>query len=128
MIEVRNQMRRTASQLRAEKIAALQAEQAEYEKRVQDASKLASHARCAVVEDLYELFNIEAEQRVRQGRSGSFPVSADRDESKRSAKLLDAVTRLLERDARTKGASPLSEPDDHTAPAPAHWSIAPQDA
>lgn len=92
-------MRRTTSQLRAEKIAALQAEQAEYEKRIQDASKFASHARRAVVEDLYELFGIEAEQRVRQGRSGAFPVSADRDESKRSARLLDAVSQLLERDA-----------------------------
>ena len=92
-------MRRTASQLRAEKIAALQAEQAEYEKRVQDASKVASQARCAVVEDLYELFGIGAEQRVRHGRSGAFAVSADRDESKRTANLLDAVSQLLERDA-----------------------------
>ncbi|WP_372983798.1 hypothetical protein [Microbacterium sp.] len=113
-------MRRTASQLRAEKIAALQAEQAEYDKRIQEGSKFANHARCAVVEDLYELFGIEVEQRVRQGRSGAFPVSVDRDESKRSARLLDAVGQLLERDsarlAAPLDASDSSGPNNATVP------------
>ena len=89
-------MRKTRSQLRAEQIAQLQAEQAEHERSVEAAMKVAKHARCAVVEELYELLDVRAEQRARESKNGVIQVSTDRDESKRTARLLDAVTQLLE--------------------------------
>lgn len=88
-------MRKTRSQLRAEQIAQLQAEQAEHEKHVESAMKLAKYARCAVVEELYELLDVQPEHKAREGKNGVIQVSTDKDEAKRTAHLLEAVTRLL---------------------------------
>ncbi|MDP3949507.1 hypothetical protein [Microbacterium sp.] len=88
-------MRKTRSQIRAEQIAQLQAEQAEHEKNVEAAMKVAKYSRCAVVEELYELLDVRSEQRPRESKNGVIQVSTDKDESKRTARLLDAVTRLL---------------------------------
>jgi len=87
-------MRLTKSQLRAEQIARLQAEQAEHDRKIEAAVKTAAYARCAAVEELYELFGIEPEQRSRSSKNGTIHVSTDRDEAKRTARLVDAVARL----------------------------------
>ncbi|MEU4014891.1 hypothetical protein AB0E56_06435 [Microbacterium sp. NPDC028030] len=88
-------MRKTRSQLRAEQIAQLQAEQAEHERSVETAVKVAKYARCAVVEELYELLDVRAEHKPRESKNGVIQVSTDRDETKRTTRLLDAVTQLL---------------------------------
>lgn len=89
-------MRMTTSQLRAKQIADLQAQQLAYERKIEDALKSAGYARCAVVEDLYELMGIEASQRKRKNRNGEIiQVISDRDESDRTARLIEAVSALL---------------------------------
>ncbi|MEV4737578.1 MULTISPECIES: hypothetical protein [unclassified Microbacterium] len=95
----------TTSQLRAKQIADLQAQQAAYERKVEEALKSAGYARCAVVEDLYELMGIEASQRKRKNRNGEIiQVLSDRDESDRTARLIEAVSSLL------NSSEPLSAP------------------
>lgn len=89
-------MRRTRSQLRAAQIAQLAAEQAAYEKSVNEAMKTAAFARCDAVEQLYELLEVKPEPPItRDGKNGPYEVATDRDEVKRSVRLIDAVSRLL---------------------------------
>lgn len=89
-------MRRTRSQLRAAKIAELKAEQAAYDKSVTEAMKVASFARCDAVEQLYELLEIKPERSItRAGKNGTYEVATDKDEVKRSARLIEAVSTLL---------------------------------
>lgn len=100
-------MRRTRSQLRAEQIAKLQAEQDAYDRSVKESVKAAALARCAAVEELYEMLGVKPEQaKTREGKSGPVQVSSDKDEAKRSARLVEAVARLVaERDEPTATAS-----------------------
>lgn len=89
-------MRRTRSQLRAAQIAALQAEQDAYDKNVNDAIKVAAFARCDAVEQLYELLDVKPEPPIiRDGKHGRYEVTSDKDEAKRAARLIEAVTVLL---------------------------------
>lgn len=89
-------MRRTRSQLRAAQIAALQAEQEAYDKNVNDAIKVAAFARCDAVEQLYELLDVKPEPPIiRDGKHGRYEVASDKDETKRAAHLIEAVTILL---------------------------------
>ncbi|AVL96161.1 MULTISPECIES: hypothetical protein [Microbacterium] len=89
-------MRRTRSQLRAAQIAALQAEQDAYDKNVNDAIKVAAFARCDAVEQLYELLDVQPEPPIiRDGKHGRYEVTSDKDEAKRAARLIEAVTVLL---------------------------------
>lgn len=89
-------MRRTRSQMRAAQIAALVAEQEEHDRRVQAAVKHAAIARCDAVEQLYELLEIDPEPTsVRAGKGGPREVSSDKDEAKRSSRLVDAVVALI---------------------------------
>jgi len=89
-------MRKTKAQIRAEKIATLVAEQDAYDKSVKEAVKLAAFARCDAVEQLYDLLEVKPESPIaREGKSGRYEVAADKDETKRSARLIDAVSALL---------------------------------
>lgn len=89
-------MRRTRSQIRAAQIAELAAEQAAHEKSVKDAMKVAAFARCDAIEQLYELLDVKPERPIRrEGKSGAYEVATDKDEAKRSARLVDAVAALL---------------------------------
>ena len=95
-------MRQTKSQLRAEQIAKLQAEQDAYDRTVKESVRAAAFARCAAVEELYEMLHIEPEKpATREGKNGSVRVAVDKDETKRSVRLVETVARLVgERDAR----------------------------
>lgn len=89
-------MRRTRSQLRAAQIARLQAEQAAYDKSVKEAMKAAAFARCDAVEQLYELLEVRPERSItREGKNGAYEVATDKDEVKRSARLVEAISGLL---------------------------------
>jgi hypothetical protein len=89
-------MRRTRSQIRAAEIAALVAEQAAYDKRVNEAIKIAAFARSDAVEQLYELLDVMPERSItRDGKNGTYEVATDKDETKRSARLVDAVAKLV---------------------------------
>lgn len=102
-------MRRTRSQIRAAQIAELAAEQAAHDARVKDAVKFAAFARCDAVEQLYELLDVRPERPTkRKGRNGPYEVATDKEEVIRTARLIDAVTRLV-------------------SPADAHGSAAPPD-
>lgn len=95
-------MRKTKSQIRAEKIAALVAEQDAYDKSVKEAMKFAAPARCDAVEQLYDLLEVKPESPIAsEGKSGRYEVAADKDETKRSTRLIEAVSALL------------AEKDDH---------------
>ncbi|SDS55520.1 hypothetical protein [Microterricola viridarii] len=98
-------MRRTKSQIRAEQIAKLHAEQEAYDRRVKESVKTAAFARCAAAEELYEMLRIEPEKpATREGKNGPVQVSTDKDETKRSARLVEAVALLVgERDLRAAG-------------------------
>ncbi|WP_422114726.1 hypothetical protein [Brachybacterium sp. UNK5269] len=90
----------TKAQRRIEQMAALAAEQREYEKRVKAATKRAAFARCEAVEQLYELLGVSEEPTtprvvVRDGTRSTTEVSSDRDESKRAARLVAAVDEVL---------------------------------
>jgi hypothetical protein len=89
-------MRRTRSQIRAAQIAKLVAEQEAHDKRVNDAMKVAAFSRCDAVEQLYELLNVGPERPIsRVGKNGAYEVATDKDEAKRSTRLVDAVSALL---------------------------------
>lgn len=89
-------MRRTRSQIRAAQIAALAAEQEAYDKSVSEAIKVAAFARCDAVEQLYELLDVEPERPIiREGKNGRYEVASDKDETKRTARLIETVTALL---------------------------------
>lgn len=62
--------------------------------------KSAAFARCAAVEELYEMLDVKPEPpKFREGRSGQVQVSSDKDETKRSRRLLDTIAEVLtERD------------------------------
>lgn len=100
-------MRKTKSQLRAEQIAKLQAEQEAYDLSVKEAVRGAAVARCAAVEELYEMLGVEHEKPMtRTGKNGPVQVSTDKDETKRSVRLVEAVARLVaERDEHLAAAS-----------------------
>ncbi|WP_138946837.1 hypothetical protein [Plantibacter sp. M259] len=88
-------MRRTKSQVRAEQIARLQKEQEAYERNIRESVKSAAFARCAAVEELYEMLGVAPERpKTREGRSGLVLVSSDKDETKRAGRLVEAVARL----------------------------------
>ncbi|MBN8423120.1 hypothetical protein JF531_01120 [Microbacterium esteraromaticum] len=89
-------MRRSRSQIRAAQIAALAAEQEAYEKSVSEAIKVAAFARCDAVEQLYELLDVQPERPIiREGKNGRYEVASDKDETKRTARLIETVTALL---------------------------------
>lgn len=89
-------MKKTKTQIRAEKIAALVAEQNAYDKSVKEAMKLAAFARCDAVEQLYDLLDVKPEPPIaREGKTGRYEVAADKDEAKRSTRLIEAVSALL---------------------------------
>ncbi|MEJ1089405.1 hypothetical protein WDU99_13880 [Microbacterium sp. Mu-80] len=89
-------MRRTRSQIRAAEIAALIAEQQAYDKKVNDAVKIAALARCDAVEQLYELLDVLPDRpTMRTGKNGPYEVASDKDERKRCARLVDTVANLL---------------------------------
>jgi hypothetical protein len=89
-------MRKTKTQVRAEQIAKLQSEQDAYDKNVKESVKTAAFARCAAVEELYDLLGIEHEKAsTREGKNGPVQVSTDKDETKRSNRLVEAVSRLV---------------------------------
>lgn len=104
-------MRRTRSQIRAAQIAALAAEQEAYDKSVKEAMKVASFARCDAVEQLYELLEVKPEQpNTRAGKNGAYEVATDKDETKRTARLVDAVTALV---SALESSLQLVAPVDH---------------
>jgi hypothetical protein len=89
-------MKKTKSQLRAEQIANLQAEQDAYDRSVKESVKAAAFARCAAVEELYEMFGVKPEPpTIREGKNGPVQVSADKDEAKRAGRLVEAIARLV---------------------------------
>lgn len=96
---------KTKSRHRAERIAelieeqeALRAEEAEHDKVVAEAIKRAGHARCAAVEELYEVLGIAEQTTQRTAKDGTVTtVRSDRDETKRAALLVEAVLALVER-------------------------------
>jgi hypothetical protein len=89
-------MRKTKTQVRAEQIAKLQYEQDAYDKNVKESVKTAAFARCAAVEELYDLLGIEHEKAsTRESKNGPVQVSTDKDETKRSNRLVEAVARLV---------------------------------
>lgn len=116
-------MRRTRSQLRAEQIAKLQAEQEAYDRGVKEAIRVAAPARCAAVEELYEMLGVEQEKPMtRSGKNGPVQVSTDKGEAKRSMRLVEAVAQLVaEHDERL-----ADEPRwPQTAPVPGTVSVSP---
>lgn len=96
--------RRTQAQIQADRLVELErekqrieAERQGYEAAVKKAQKAAGFARADVVEQLYELFDITAETTSRKHADGTvIQVAADKDETRRSRHLLDAVTQLLD--------------------------------
>ena len=112
-------MRKTKSQLRAEQIAKLQAEQEAYDRSVKEAVRVAAFARCAAVEELYEMFGVKPESpSIREGKNGPVQVASDKDETKRSVHLVEAIARLVaERDEHTAAASQQRQAATVTAPA-----------
>ena len=100
-------MRKTKSQLRAEQIAKLHAEQDAYDRKVKESVKTSAFARCAAVEELYEMLSVKQEQpTTREGKNGPVQVSTDKDEAKRSGRLVEAIARLVaERDEHAAAAS-----------------------
>lgn len=96
--------RKTQAQMQADRLVELErekqrieADRKKYEATVKKAVKSAGFARADAVEQLYELLGIEAETTPRKHADGMVTqVAADRDETRRSRRLLDAVTELLE--------------------------------
>jgi hypothetical protein len=114
-------MRKTKSQLRAEQIAKLQAEQEAYDRSVKEAVRVAAFARCAAVEELYEMFGVKPESpSIREGKNGPVQVASDKDETKRSIHLVEAIARLVaERDEQAAAASQQQQQQAATVTAPA---------
>lgn len=112
-------MRRTRSQIRAAQIAELVAEQEAHDRRVKDAMKVAAFTRCDAVEQLYELLHVKPERPIsRAGKNGAYEVATDKDEVKRSARLVDAVSALLTA-AESHPATPQPSDGGRTADSPA---------
>ncbi|MGD8216259.1 hypothetical protein [Aestuariimicrobium sp. Y1814] len=93
------------------KKAAIEAEERADAKAVKDALKYAGEARCAAVEELYELFGITEEVTERMTKDGTVRrVRKDRGEAKRAARLVEAVVALKARAAASEAASEAEEP------------------
>lgn len=89
---------KTKAQRRAEQIAALVAEQQAYEMNVKNAAKVAAFARCDAVEQLYDALGVAPEPKTqRRQKDGTVvDVATDKDETKRAARLVEAVMALVE--------------------------------
>lgn len=80
----------------AVKKRAIEAEEKADEKAVDDALKYASRARCAAVEELYEVLGIEEDFTVSTLKDGTVRrTRRDRDETQRAARLVEAVVALV---------------------------------
>lgn len=90
---------KTKAQIRSEQLQQLLAEQEEHNNKIKAAMKSSAFARCAAVEDLYELLGIEpTAPQHRQRKDGTIEQrQSDRAEDKRAARLVKAVGKLLER-------------------------------
>jgi hypothetical protein len=116
-------MRKTKSQLRAEEIAKLHAEQEAYDRSVNEAVRVAAFARCAAVEELYEILAVRPEQpSIREGKNGPIHVASDRDESKRTGRLVEAIARLV---AEREGLSAAASEHRQAATVPGSAPVAP---
>lgn len=91
-------MSKTNVQRRAEQIAQLMAEQQAYETNVKNAAKVAAFARCDAVEQLYDVLGVGPEPKTqRRQKDGTVvEVTTDKDETKRAARLVEAVMALVE--------------------------------
>lgn len=91
-------MSKTNVQRRADQIAQLMAEQQAYETNVKNAAKVAAFARCDAVEQLYDVIGVEPEPKGqrRQKDGKHIDVTTDKDETKRAARLVEAVMALAE--------------------------------
>lgn len=90
----------------AAKKRAIEAEEKADEKAVVDAQKYASRARCAAVEELYELLGIAADVTETTLKDGTVRrTRRDRDETKRAARLVEAVVALVS--SRDDAAEPV---------------------
>ncbi|MGO2616111.1 hypothetical protein [Arthrobacter rhombi] len=112
-------MSKTNVQRRAEKIAALMAEQQVYEAQVKEAVKSAAFARCDAVEQLYDVLDVEPEPKGqrRQKEGAVVEVATDKDETKRAARLVEAVMALVE-DRRAP--APSRDDSEEGASVPVH--------
>lgn len=80
----------------AAKKRAIEAEEKADEKAVVDAQKYASRARCAAVEELYEVLGIAADVTETTLKDGTVRrTRRDRDETQRAARLVEAVVALV---------------------------------
>ena len=94
----------------AAKKAAIEAEERADAKAVKDAFKYAGEARCAAVEELYELFGITEEVTERMTKNGTVRrVRKDRGEAKRAARLVEAVVALKARGAASEASLEQAE-------------------
>lgn len=94
----------------AAKQAAIEAEERAAAKAVQDALKHAGEARCAAMEELYELFGIDEEVTEKTAKDGTVRrVRKDRDEVKRAARLVEAVVALKARGAASEASLEQAE-------------------
>lgn len=80
----------------AAKKRAIEAEEKADEKAVDEALKYASRARCAAVEELYGLLDIDEDVTVTTTKDGTVRrTRRDRDETQRAARLVEAVVALV---------------------------------
>lgn len=94
----------------AAKKAAIEAEERADAKAVKDALKYAGEARCAAMEELYELFGIDEEVTEKTAKDGTVRrVRKDRDEVKRAARLVEAVVALKARGAANEASLERAE-------------------
>jgi len=85
---------------------AIEAEEKADEKAVDEALKHAGRARCAAVEELYALLDIEEDFTVSTLKDGTVRrTRRDRDETKRAARLVEAVVALVS--SRDDAAEPV---------------------
>lgn len=108
MTETPNETRPTSlttRQRRAQRLAdlvaaqrAIEAEEAAADKAAEEALKRAGLARSRAVEELYDLLGINEETTTRARKDGtSRVVRTDRDETRRAARLVEAVVALVDR-------------------------------
>lgn len=95
----------TRRQRRAQRLAdlvaaqrAIEAEEAAADRAAQEALKRAGLARSRAVEELYDLLGIDEETTTRTRKDGtSRTVRTDRDETRRAARLVEAVVAMVDR-------------------------------
>lgn len=137
----------TKRQRRAQQLAelvkaqhALEAEEAAHDKAIEEAVRRAATARCAAVEELYELLGIEEVTTERRTKAGQVQqVRSDRDETRRARSLVDTVVAAVaERDRQraqlaageeragsegiTSGVASDNGPDESVDPHVRGWS------